>query len=410
MARTASRHAALTLTLGLGLLTGSLHGQDPAPLLPDDLAAFDFFGEQVAAADDLLVVSSALADVGDLFNAGKLYVFEPDAAGDWQQTATLTAATPGQNDFLGQSLATDGTRIVAGSRASLPGVPEAGAVDVFVREGDTWVHEQRLRPNLPQVIGRFGLAVDIDDDVIVVGAPHHDVPFENEGEAWVFERDERAGWRLAQVLTKPVPVPEEVFGSAVAVEDDVIVVGIPAEGGEGFAFGGAYVFERRDTQWHVSGHLTQPGGQIFDQYGHRVAIDGGRVVVATPFEDEFGNSSGLVHIYARAHGAWRRLDELRSPDPEPDDQFGRDVALSGDLLAVSALDPPDPLQVGYGTVHLYRWDGQGFAWEDAKAAPLAEFASFGTTIDLADGHLLAGSKETSSLLTFGGSAWVWDAP
>lgn len=391
------------------MLCVAVGAQDPVPLVSDNVQPFDFFGQQVSTADDLVVVSSPFADLGDIYNVGRLHVFEP-VNGAWEQTASLLPPEPGLNDLLGQALATDGQRIAAGSRSADGGTIESGAVDIFVRAGGTWVHEQRVRPLEPQPFGRWGLAVDIDGDVLAVGAPQHNVPTENEGEVWMYERG-ASGWRLTDVLTAPDPDQLAYFGQALDLHGDTLIVGTPSESQGGFAQGGAHVFESRDTGWTHTADLHAPDAGDFDQHGMAVATNGDRVAIGSPFTDVWGNASGEVRVFVKAHGAWRRLDRLFAPNPLPDDHFGRALAMQGDLLAVASMAPPDILEAGIGAVHLYRWNGADYVHLESHPAPISVLESgFADTIALHAERLVSGSPGDSTLQPLGGAAWIFDTP
>jgi hypothetical protein len=76
-------------------------------------------------------------------------------------------------------------------------------------------------PN-PDAYAFFGSDVAISGDIIVVGEPRGEITrFLEEGRAYVFNID----GTLIQNLTSPDPSPKGEFGSAVEIQDDIVVVG-----------------------------------------------------------------------------------------------------------------------------------------------------------------------------------------
>ena len=93
----------------------------------------------------------------------------------------------------------------------------------------------------------FGFAVAASSDTIVVGAPNHSAKGERAGAAYVFERRGDV-WNQAGKLTASDAVPATRFGNAVAIGRDTIVVGMLMNG-SGKRSGAAYVFERQQGRW-----------------------------------------------------------------------------------------------------------------------------------------------------------------
>src|SRR5690606_39802821 len=52
--------------------------------------------------------------------------------------------------------------------------------------------------------------------------------------------------------------------------------------------------------------------------------------------DNSANSSGAVYVFRRAGGVWEQEAYLKASNTDGGDQFGHSVALSDDILAVSA--------------------------------------------------------------------------
>ena len=76
----------------------------------------------------------------------------------------------------------------------------------------------------------------------------------------------------------------EGFGESIAISGDTLVVGRPRESG-GDNSGAAVVFVRNGTTWTQQAYLTASNADPDDDFGRFVAVDGDTVVVGAQFED-----------------------------------------------------------------------------------------------------------------------------
>ena len=117
---------------------------------------------------------------------------------------------------------------------------------MFIRPEDGWDRKYSISsiakltiPDAP-ADGRYGYSVATDGTTIVVGAP-------GAGAAYVYTRPDM-GWAQMSVtakLTASDGASGSRFGHAVSVSGDTIVVGTPGGGGAGVA----YVFTKPNTGW-----------------------------------------------------------------------------------------------------------------------------------------------------------------
>ena len=62
-----------------------------------------------------------------------------------------------------------------------------GSAYVFVRNGTAWSQQLKLKTS-GAAADLFGWSVAIDGDTAVVGVPHDDIAYTNQGSAYVFVR------------------------------------------------------------------------------------------------------------------------------------------------------------------------------------------------------------------------------
>jgi hypothetical protein len=359
-------------------------------------------GESVAADGELLAIA-APTDGDDALEPGRvvLVCLSSNARGEFEvrpdQTLSSHARTPG--DHFGASLAITGrcTEIegvallaVGADRATI-GDDDAdamcGAVEVFerCRVGDAaWRPAARLVARTPQPAASFGAAVAFDREGwarLVVGAPRHDTAGAfDSGCVHVFRRfsssrgaDLAARWVEVATITPPAARLSMWFGSAVALEGDLLAIASPgddvaAAGSRGpiHAAGAVYVYRRTaiaangNERYHLERVLTAPSPESSAWFGLALALDQGVLAVGAPRARDHATGelpTGCVYLFDLEQPATapKRIDP---PHGVQTYGFGQALALRGGTLAIGApstdlLEQSDP----EGTL-----DDAGAAW------------------------------------------------
>ncbi len=283
-----------------------------AELLASDGAVSDHFGFAVDIAGDLALVGAPDADWGGLRNPGAAYLFERTGS-TWSEVAKLTdVLTP--NAYLGTSVA-------LAPDAAVAGVPDLSSVTVFARSGSTWQVQQRLTGS-DSGFRRFGSALGVFANRMLVGAPASSTSSSTVGKAYLFERAPNGVWQEVDALEGEEPL----FGSKVALDGTTAAVA---------AAGAVFVYEQqRNGAWSQVAQLT--GDEIDIQFGSALAVQRDTILVGS-YRPIVGDPAGLGQVYAyRRHfnGTWLRWKLLLPPDDVdsrrpsgPTEYFGFSVAL-----------------------------------------------------------------------------------
>ncbi len=222
----------------------------------------DQFGFSVAIASDTVVVgafsetSNATGVNGDQSDnsaagAGAAYVFTRTGS-TWSQQAYLKASNTGTNDNFGISVAISGNTVVVGAfseDSNATGVDgdqsdnsanNAGAAYVFTRTGSTWNQQTYLKASNTETNDRFGFAVAIAGNTVVVSAvleasnasrvdgDQSDNSANNAGAVYVFTRTGNS-WDQQTYLKASNTETNDRFGFAVAITGNTVVVGAVIE-------------------------------------------------------------------------------------------------------------------------------------------------------------------------------------
>jgi FG-GAP repeat protein len=367
-------------------------------LTASDAAARDLFGSTVAASGDTIVVGT-FNDPNTvdhtIEHAEAAYVFVRSGE-TWIEQAIFTAFDADKNDVFGGSVAISGDTVVVGA----PGKnSRRGAAYVFVRSGTSWSLQQKLTVG---GIGQFGNSVAIEGDTLVVGAWRDFV--NNAGSAYVFVRS-GATWTQQAKLTASDPAGFDIFGFAVALSGDTVVVGKPqAEFNSGNQKkGAAYVFVRSGTSWSLQTKLTasDPSKNAF--FGGSVTLLGDTAVIGAPGAN---TAKGAAYVFARTGTTWTEQIKLRASDVDSLDFFGTAVDLFGDTLVVGAAGDR-----GFrGSAYVFA--GSGATWFEKGKLTASDGAKkdfFGDTLALAsEDTVVVGAFKNDSAGKNSGSAYVFD--
>lgn len=211
-------------------------------------------------------------------DSGASYVFTRTGS-SWSQQAYLKASNTGVGDEFGYSVDISGDTLVVGAvfeSGNSTGVNgdqndnslvDSGAAYVFNRTGSTWNQQAYLKASNTGSDDRFGYAVAIFDDALIVGGRYEDSKSigvngdgskneeSNSGAAYVFIRSD-SSWSQHAYL-KASTRGGDRFGHSVAISEDTLVAGASLEDNDLIsASGGAYVFSvipphiLPNNQWH----------------------------------------------------------------------------------------------------------------------------------------------------------------
>ena len=295
-------------------------------LTASDGIAVDRFGWSVGISGDRVVVGARSKNS----STGAAYTFERNQGGadNWGEAQILTASDAAASDQLGFAVGISGDTVLAGASGKNA---STGAAYLFTNQCGQWTEIKKPAASDAEPQDRFGQAVAISGDTMVVGAFL-------KGAAYIFERNQGGpdNWGEVKKLLPSEGPPSQQFGISVALGGDTVVVGA---NGKDTSTGAAYLFRRNQggaNNWGEVKILTASDAAMFDQFGCAVGISGDTVVAGARFKNE---ARGAAYIFERNQGGadnWGEVKKLTSGFPAVDDQFGFAVSLSGDTVAVAA--------------------------------------------------------------------------
>lgn len=326
---------------------------------------------------------------------------------DPEEITKLLAAVPTEDEELGCSVAVGGDTVLIGSN----GEYDAGSVNVFVRLGDNWVQQAELTPDDVESFDHFGLSVDIDGDIAVIGAHFDDHSGEDDaGSAYIFIRS-GGGWVQEAKLIAPAPRVSDYFGSVVAIQGETVIIGAPNDNlPNKIDAGSVFVYTRDAGLWQDPIQLTASDGLGGDRFGASVAIDSDLLVIGATGKDIGGSTgAGAVYIFSRSGGSWTEQSMLSASDAGQNDGFGMDVAVSGSTLLVGSGSDDHAGGTNAGSAYIF--ENSDRAWtEQVKltASDAMENDRFGMRLALeGDTALIGASHHDGGSGIYSGAAYVF---
>jgi len=209
------------------------------------------------------------------------------------------------------------------------------------------------------------------------------------------------------------------FGGAVALSSDGTTALVGARRDEdpnGPGAGSAYVFAHEDGTWSQQAKLVPEDGDKNDSFGSSVTLanDGATALVGAHMdEDPNGPRAGSAYVFSRSDRDWDHQVKLVPPDGNPGDNFGLQLALSGDGTVALVGAPSDSNSNGEGAGATYVFSLENSTWNrEAKLAPSGGDANdeFGGSVALSrDGTtaLVGAWRDDDAGAEFVGSTYVF---
>lgn len=366
----------------------TIHDPNPYPDKRED------FGYDLAISDDVLVVGSPAFPIEEGGPTGAVYVYERNQGGsnNWGQTDLILNPNPGPGWDFGRAVSIYGDTFVS---STYPG--RQGQIHIYEKNSASdWTLIQSLEPPDPDVATiDFGYDVSIFDDTIVVGEPSNYEFVDGElGVVRIFERSSTNPnhWDFVQSV---VPSDDDYhsFGQQVFVSGDVFAAS--ARHSDGTM--SVYVFERNQTNtWVQVDKLILP---VIPDVGQEIiiSISGDALVVSNQFDSSEQENQGAVYVYEKNHDTnnWDLVTSLIADDDhEPQRQFGLDVSIFDDVIAVGTPYSMNGQLVG--AVYIFERDSNNWNKTEILNSPDPVLGTFGKKLSMSDDLLAIAETDTGT--------------
>ena len=180
------------------------------------------------------------------------------------------------------------------------------------------------------------------------------------------------------------------FGQAIAIDGDQVIA---TRTGESVMFpspasqkGGVFIFANTEAGWRQVKELTPEEVAIGDRYGHAIALSGDLLAVSAPGANK---GCGMVVVFRRdQQNGWRKDAVLKNDACVMDERMGWALSFKGEQLYVGA---PGTSEMK-GAVHVFSRTND--AWQADKKIEGPEVGmSFGESVHAASSRLMVGAPD-----------------
>ncbi|MBD2199688.1 MULTISPECIES: WD40 repeat domain-containing protein [Calothrix] len=251
----------------------------------------DYFGYSVAMSGNYVLIGTPYDDRGES-NSGRAYLYDATTG---ELLRTFDNPTPYGGDLFAFSVAIYGDTVVIGAFLDDTGAADTGSVYVFDAKTGELVHTI-LNPQADEA-DLFGSAVAIYGDKIVVGARADDLGAVDAGSAYLFDA---VTGKLLQTFANPTPEPGDKFGVSVSIADNKVLVGASGDNTGADNSGSAYLFDA--ITGNLLETLTNPDIGNGDLFANSVDIqDGDALVIGAIGHDGIKPNIGAAYVFETAN-------------------------------------------------------------------------------------------------------------
>lgn len=309
-------------------------------LLVDSLFASDsiknaMFGSTVVMQDSFAYVGSEnnfynAIGADSIRQAGAVYVFVRNAAGNWSQKQKIVASDRHLNVNFGHRIDVKGNKMVISAIADYyknltDSMTQAGSVYFFEKNSSgIWVEKQKIFASIPDTFANFGSAVSLSGNYLCVGAKGEDFDssggnrMTDAGAVYMYELNGLGVWEFKQKMNAARRLLSYAdFGYSVYLNDTVLFVGQPFTGTYYLSQPGRVnVFARNSSgTWVRRQEIRDSTDSIRDLFGYSLFANDTMLVIGAPEEGYtttgYSYYFGAAFIYLKnSSGNWIKKQEI----------------------------------------------------------------------------------------------------
>ena len=321
-------------------------------------------------------------------------------------TEEILPSDGASSNRFGYSTAISGDVALVGAYLDDDNGADSGAAYIFRWNGSNWVEEQKLLPSDGAADDYFGYSVSISGDVALVGTYLDDDNGADSGAAYIF-RWNGSNWVEEQKLLPSDGAADDYFGLSVSISGNIALIGAYGDDDNGSSSGSAYIFRWNGSNWIEEQKLLASDGAGGDNFGRSVAMGGDVALVGAYGDDDNGSSSGSAYIFRWNGSNWIEEQKLLASDGADYDYFSYSVSISGNVVLVGTYNDDDNGSSS-GSAYVFRWNGN--IWEEEqKLFPSdgTESDRFGYSVSINGDVALIGAYLNDENSDNSGSAYVF---
>ncbi|NNL21187.1 MAG: T9SS type A sorting domain-containing protein [Ignavibacteriaceae bacterium] len=268
------------------------------------------------------------------------------------------------------------------------------------------ISELKLIPSDPQNVVSFGSSVAIDNNILIVGGPESDIQGVNSGAAVVFEKV-NGNWVEDTLLLADDGTTAAHFGWAVGVKDNYVFIGADQDPEIGTWAGAVYIY-KRDTLtglWYEFQKIVPGDIQAWYKFGSSISISGNKILIGAR---DANSNVGAAYVFRLQDTLWveeQKLTPSGYVGAEP--YIGNSVSIDGDYAIVGAHND-DSGGNESGAAYIFYYDGNEWT-QQAKilSSDISSGDKFGFSVSLSGDYVIVGAVSSFHQTHMTGAAYVF---
>ncbi|MDA9773645.1 FG-GAP repeat protein [Saprospiraceae bacterium] len=186
---------------------------------------------------------------------------------------------------------------------------------------------------------QMGWSIDMEGDYAAIGTSQRDNNTDDlKGSVYILKR-ESGQWNIEQILTAPDGFDLDGFGYSVDIDDDLLFIGAAIGYTSTPVQGAVYIFKRNTDVWQFEQKLQAFDAQPFDNFGFNVTAQGNTLVVSSPYvEVNSINSAGAIYIFEKQADTFAFQNKFFSVEPTLQTFFGNEIVINNENIIIGHYD------------------------------------------------------------------------
>ncbi|MEM6429061.1 MAG: FG-GAP repeat protein [Deinococcota bacterium] len=205
-----------------------------------------------------------------------------------------------------------------------------GDLQTSTEDVPAFSQRQRLAPT-PTVGDAFGERLTTFGNLLAVSSFRED-----DGLGRVYMYQTNGNTYTSRETLRPTEIEiTDFFGRSLALTNTTLAVGAVFDDDVARNAGAVYVFEDNAGTFQQTAKLTASNGAEVDRFGEAVALSGNLLLVSALSSD---NNRGSVYLFQNINGDWQELDQFTPADATSGDLFGRVIVMAGSTALVATTN------------------------------------------------------------------------
>jgi len=260
-------------------------------LYANNASESSLFGYSVSISDNNLIVGAAHERENGIYG-GSVYIFEK--MGDaWGNCQKISAHDGKQGDLFGSSVSiSTNYALVGANNSSDCAGNNSGSVYFYKKQETSYRFLQKVCASDAGHNDQFGCSVSINDQYAVIGADQRN---ERSGSTYIFKNDDDY-WIEIQKLNAFNGKSGDRYGTAVSIDGNLLVIGANHYSTALKSHTGiAYIYKLNNNYWEYYTSIEASDSESLDIFGSSVSVYSGNILISAYGKN---NSAGKAYIYS----------------------------------------------------------------------------------------------------------------